>query len=62
MELLSELRHQHIIRFLGASLEEEHMCIILELCSTSLFEVLHESQRRIQPDEMQRVLREVRQA
>ena len=35
------------------------MCILFELCSTSLFEVLHESQRPVGGEEMLRVLREV---
>ena len=41
MELMSNLRHPHIVRFLGACLEPLHMSILFELCATSLYDVLH---------------------
>ena len=45
MELMSNLRHPNIVRFLGACLEPLQMSILFELCATSLFEVLHARQR-----------------
>ena len=41
MELMSNLRHPNIVRFLGACLEPLQMSILFELCATSLYEVLH---------------------
>ena len=38
---MSNLRHPHIVRFLGACLEPLHMSILFELCATSLYDVLH---------------------
>ena len=37
MELMSNLRHPNIVRFLGACLEPLQMSILFELCATSLF-------------------------
>ena len=44
MELMSNLRHPNIVRFLGACLEPLQMSILFELCSTSLYEILHGGQ------------------
>ncbi|EOD39459.1 hypothetical protein EMIHUDRAFT_62658 [Emiliania huxleyi CCMP1516] len=41
MQLLSELRHPNIVRFLGACLDMQHMCILFELCPRSLFDLLY---------------------
>ena len=41
MEIMSNLRHPNIVRFLGACLEPLQMSILFELCATSLYEVLH---------------------
>ncbi|KAL1504701.1 hypothetical protein AB1Y20_008480 [Prymnesium parvum] len=44
MELMSNLRHPNIVRFLGACFEPLQMSILFELCSTSLFHLLHSSE------------------
>jgi len=60
MELLSELRHENIVRFLGASIEESDMCILFELCRCSLYDMLHKSTEPLPPQpELVRILREV---
>ena len=41
MQLLSELRHPNIVRFLGACLEKSSMCILFELCPGSLYDYLY---------------------
>ncbi len=41
--LMSELRHPHIVRFLGAVYEADHLCMLLELCALSLHTLLHET-------------------
>ena len=47
MELMSNLRHPNIVRFLGACLEPLQMSILFELCATSLYEVLHVRKQRL---------------
>lgn len=41
--VLAELRHPHIVQFLGAALEPPHCAIILEYMPYTLHHVLHES-------------------
>ena len=41
MQLLSELRHENIVRFLGACLEPASMAILFELCPGSLYDLLY---------------------
>lgn len=43
MQLLSELRHPNIVRFLGACLDRQNMCILFEICERSLFDLLYKS-------------------
>ena len=47
MELMSNLRHPNIVRFLGACLEPLQMSILFELCSSSLYQLLHGQARKI---------------
>ena len=49
MQLLSELRHQNIVRFLAASLEPASMAILFELCPGSLYDLLHKSSEPLPP-------------
>ena len=41
--LMSELRHPHIVRFLGAVYEADHLCMLLELCALSPPTLRHEA-------------------
>jgi serine/threonine protein kinase len=43
MQLLSELRHPNIVRFLGACLDRQNMCILFEICERSLYDLLYKS-------------------
>ena len=60
MELLSELRHANIVRFMGACLDEERMCILFELCPGSLYDLLHKSEDPLpDPPILVKLMREV---
>ena len=60
MQLLSELRHPNIVRFLGACLDMQHMCILFELCPGSLYDLLHKSEDPLpDPPILVKLMREV---
>ena len=40
--VMSQLQHENIVRFLGASMTPPHLCFVMELCDASLFAMLHE--------------------
>mgnify|MGYP001165464385 CR=1 FL=1 len=59
-QLLSELRHANIVRFMGACLDEERMCILFELCPGSLYDLLHKSEDPLpDPPILVKLMREV---
>jgi serine/threonine protein kinase len=39
--VMSKLNHSNIVKFLGASMTPPNLCFIMELCDTSLFQILH---------------------
>jgi len=43
--VMRSLNHENIVKFYGACMKRPHVCIIMELCSHSLFEVLHEQEK-----------------
>jgi predicted Ser/Thr protein kinase len=43
--VMRSLNHDNIVKFYGACMKRPHVCIIMELCSHSLFEVLHEQEK-----------------
>jgi len=59
MQLLSELRHPNIVRFLGACLDLKNMCILFEICERSLYDLLYKSSDEIDGYYLLIVLREV---
>jgi len=59
MQLLSELRHPNIVRFLGACLDRQNMCILFEICERSLFDLLYKSTEPIDSHYLLTVVREV---
>ena len=61
MTLLSELRCDYIVRFLGASLEPSSMAILFELCPGSLYDLLHKNRAEPLPEatHMVQMMREV---
>ena len=42
IQLLSALEHKHIVGFIGACLDPEHPCIVLEFCMCSVLDVLQD--------------------
>lgn len=42
MEIMSNLRHKHIVHFLGACIETEQMAILFEYCRCSMLSLLHD--------------------
>ena len=59
MSLMSNLRHPHIVRFLGACLEPLQMSILFELCSASLYGVLHVQKQPLQLEYALSLIRQI---
>ena len=59
MALMSELRHAHIVKFLGAVHEPGKLCLLCELCRVSLFDVIHDDEHHIEIDEALVVMAQV---
>ena len=59
MTLMSNLRHPHIVRFLGACLEPLQMSILFELCATSLYGVLHVQKQPLQLEYALSLIRQI---
>ena len=56
---MSNLRHPHIVRFLGACLEPLQMSILFELCATSLYGVLHVQKQPLQLEYALSLIRQI---
>ena len=39
--VLSKLQHSNIVKFMGASMTPPNLCFVMELCETSLYNLLH---------------------
>jgi hypothetical protein len=37
----SKLRHPNVVHFIGACMEAPNLCFVMELCSMSLYDLLH---------------------
>jgi small GTP-binding protein len=59
MQLMSNLRHPHIVRFLGACLEPLQMSILFELCASSLYTVLHVQKQPLQLEYAMGLIRQI---
>lgn len=49
--VMSKLNHSNIVRFLGACMTPPNLCFIMELCDTSLFQLIHVDRVRISLNE-----------
>uniref|UniRef100_A0A7S2JAU0 Protein kinase domain-containing protein n=1 Tax=Haptolina brevifila TaxID=156173 RepID=A0A7S2JAU0_9EUKA len=58
MDILSNARHDHIVRFLGGCVQPDNLCILFEFCPQSLYDLLRKTE---EPLELQRVLTIARQ-
>ena len=43
LHVMSQVNHPHIVRLLGACTRPPKMCMVMELCETSLFDFLHKN-------------------
>ena len=43
MDILSNARHDHIVRFLGGCVEPDNLCILFEFCPQSLYDLLRQA-------------------
>ena len=59
MQLMSNLRHPHIVRFLGACLEPLQMSILFELCASSVYTVLHVQRQQLQLEYALSLIRQI---
>jgi len=59
IQALSDLRHNYIVKFLGACLHKNRTCILFEQCAVSLFNVLHTQTDPIEPQRMILTLKQV---
>lgn len=58
MDILSNARHDHIVRFLGGCVQPDNLCILFEFCPQSLYDLLRKAPK---PLELKQVLTIARQ-
>ena len=57
VRIMSQTSHKHIVSLLGACLKPPNMCMVMQLCSMSLFSFLHgESQFDLPEKEKVRIM------
>ena len=57
VRIMSQVNHKHIVRLVGACLKPPNMCMVMQLCSITLFSYLHgESHFNITEKEKVRIL------
>lgn len=54
--VMSKVEHSNIVKFLGACMTPPNLCFIMELCDTSLFNLLHVERVRLSMRENMQVL------
>ena len=59
VSIMSNLRHAHIVRFLGAVHDSSRLCLLCELCRSSLFDLLHDTKHAISTGEALVILTQV---
>jgi len=53
--VMSKVKHSNIVEFLGACMTPPNLCFVMELCSCSVFEILHVSRENIDEHEALRI-------
>ena len=53
--VMSKLKHSNIVEFLGACMTPPNLCFVMELCQTSVFEILHVNREAIDEHESTRI-------
>ena len=59
MEILANARHDNIVRFLGGCVQPDSLCILLEFCPRSLYDLLRQSQEKLPLEQVLRWARQV---
>ena len=59
MEILANARHDNIVRFLGGCVQPDSLCILLEFCPRSLYDLLRQSQEALPLSQVLRTARQV---
>ena len=59
MEILANARHDNIVRFLGGCVQPDSLCILLEFCPRSLYDLLRQSQEALPLCQVLRLARQV---
>lgn len=49
--VMSKVKHSNIVEFMGACMTAPNWCFVMELCETSLFNLLHQDRVRVSDDE-----------
>ncbi|XP_041360852.1 serine/threonine-protein kinase STY8-like [Gigantopelta aegis] len=57
VRLVSDLRHDNIVAFIGACVQTPNLCIVMEFMNMSLFDALHKQQMAFNDKEKIRMLR-----
>uniref|UniRef100_K3WIV5 Protein kinase domain-containing protein n=1 Tax=Globisporangium ultimum (strain ATCC 200006 / CBS 805.95 / DAOM BR144) TaxID=431595 RepID=K3WIV5_GLOUD len=57
--VMSKLRHRNIVSLIGACMEPLNLCIVMELCESSLHEALHGSNRYFSVQHLVRIAEDV---
>lgn len=53
--VMTKLQHSNIVKFLGANLTPPNLCFVMELCETSLFDILHIRREHLSIEESVRI-------
>ena len=59
MEILANARHDNIVRFLGGCVQPDSLCILLEFCPRSLYDLLRQSKEALPLSQVLRTARQV---
>lgn len=52
VKFLSKLRHPNVVLLMAACMEQENMCMVLELCRSDLFTILHDPNISLPPKKL----------
>jgi len=59
MEILSNARHDHIVKFLGGCVQPDNLCILFEFCPQSLYDLLSRATEPLKPSQVMRIAYQV---
>lgn len=59
MEILSNARHENIVRFLGGCVQPDNLCILFEYCPQSLYDLLRSATEALSLERLLRIARQV---